>query len=43
MAGEILDYVVAPGREFGVCRMARAVGLDCTALRKKVARVFRSP
>jgi len=33
--GEIWDHAVVPARQFGVCKVARAVGLDYTALRKK--------
>ena len=37
MPGDIWDHAVVLAREFGVCKVARAVGLDYTALRKKVA------
>ena len=33
----------ARAREFGVCKIARAVGLDYTALRKKVAKSKEMP
>jgi len=35
MPGALWDQAVALARVFGVCRIARAVGLDYTALRKR--------
>lgn len=37
MPSEIWDHAVILAREFGVCKVARAVGLDYTGLRKRVA------
>ena len=39
MPGALWDQAVALARVFGVCRIARAVGLDYTALRKRMERV----
>lgn len=39
----IWDHAVVLAREFGVCKVARAVGLDYTALRKKVAKAMELP
>jgi len=36
MPREIWDHAVVLARQFGVCKVARAVGLDYSALRKKV-------
>jgi hypothetical protein len=35
MPGVLWDQAIALAKEFGVCRIARAVGLDYTALRKR--------
>jgi len=43
MPGEIWDHAVVLARQFGVCKVARAVGLDYTALRKKVATAKELP
>ena len=43
MPGEIWEHAVVLAREFGVCKVARAVGLDYTALRKKVAKAMELP
>lgn len=43
MPSEIWDHAVVLAREFGVCKVARAVGLDYTALRKKVAMAKELP
>ncbi len=43
MPREIWDHAVVLAREFGVCKIARAVGLDYTALRKKVAKSKEMP
>jgi hypothetical protein len=43
MPGEIWDHAVAQACQFGVCKVARAVGLDYTALRKKLATAREVP
>lgn len=43
MPPPIWDHAVVLAREFGVCKVARAVGLDYTALRKKVAKAMELP
>jgi len=43
MPGEIWDHAVVLARQFGVCKVARAVGLDYTALRKRVATAKELP
>jgi hypothetical protein len=43
MPPQIWDHAVVLAREFGVCKVARAVGLDYTALRKKVAKAMALP
>lgn len=43
MPPQIWDHAVVLAREFGVCKVARAVGLDYTALRKKVAKAMELP
>ena len=43
MPGEIWDHPVVLACEFGVCRVARAVGLDYTALRKREATAKELP
>ena len=43
MPGEIWDHAVVLARQFGVCKVARAVGLDYTALRKKLATAKELP
>jgi hypothetical protein len=43
MPAEIWDHAVVLARQFGVCKVARAVGLDYTALRKKVATAKEFP
>ena len=43
MPSEIWDHGVILAREFGVCKVARAVGLDYTALRKRVAAAKEIP
>ncbi len=43
MPGEIWDHAVVLAREFGVCKIARAVGIDYTTLRKKVAKAREMP
>lgn len=43
MPGEIWDRAVVLARVFGVCKVARAVGLDYSALRKKVAKALEKP
>ena len=43
MPPAIWDHAVVLAREFGVCKVARAVGLDYTALRKKVAKAMELP
>ena len=43
MPGEIWEHAVVLAREFGVCKVARAVGLDYTALRKKVVMAKELP
>jgi hypothetical protein len=43
MPGEIWNHAVVLARQFGVCKVARAVGLDYTALRKKVATAKELP
>ena len=39
MPGALWDQAVALAKVFGVCRIARAVGLDYTALRKRTEQV----
>jgi len=39
MPGELWEAAVALAKEFGVCRMARALTLDYTALRKRTEKV----
>ena len=39
MPGELWEAAVALAKEFGVCRMARALTLDYTALRKRAEKV----
>lgn len=43
MPSEIWDRAVVLARAFGVCKVARAVGLDYSALRKKVAKAMEQP
>jgi hypothetical protein len=43
MPSEIWDRAVVLARVFGVCKVARAVGLDYSALRKKVAKAMEKP
>lgn len=43
MPSEIWDHAVVLAREFGVCKVARAVGIDYTALRKRVATAKELP
>ena len=43
MPGEIWDCAVVLARAFGVCKVARAVGLDYSALRKKVEKAMVKP
>jgi hypothetical protein len=43
MPSEIWDRAVVLARVFGVCKVARAVGLDYSALRKKVAKALDKP
>ena len=43
MPPPIWDHAVVLAREFGVCKVARAVGIDYTALRKKVAKAMELP
>lgn len=43
MPPQIWDHAVVLAREFGVCRIARAVGIDYTVLRKKVAKAMELP
>ena len=43
MPPHIWNHAVVLAREFGVCKVARAVGLDYTALRKKVAKAMELP
>jgi len=39
MPGALWDQAVALAKVFGVCRIARAVGLDYTALRKRTEQI----
>ena len=43
MPSEIWDQAVALAQTFGVCKVARAVSLDYSALRKKVAKAMEKP
>lgn len=43
MPREIWDRAVVLARAFGVCKVARAVGLDYTGLRQKVAKALEEP
>lgn len=43
MPSEIWDRAVVLARAFGVCKVARAVRLDYSALRKKVAKAMETP
>jgi hypothetical protein len=43
MPAEIWDSAVTLARMFGVCKIARAVGLDYKALRSKVAKAMEKP
>lgn len=43
MPSEIWDRAVVLAWVFGVCKVARAVGLDYSALRKKVAKAMEKP
>ena len=39
MPGELWDAAVAMAKEFGVCKMSRALTLDYTALRKRTEKL----
>jgi len=43
MPSGIWDRAVVLARAFGVCKIARAVGLDYSALRKKVEKTMGQP
>jgi hypothetical protein len=43
MPREIWDRAVVLARAFGVCKVSRAVGLDYTGLRRKVAKALEEP
>jgi hypothetical protein len=43
MPREIWDRAIVLARAFGVCKVARAVGLDDTGLRQKVAKASEEP
>ena len=40
---EIWGRAVVLARQFGVCKVARALGIDYTALRQKVAKAMEQP
>ena len=42
MPSEIWNGAVVLARQFGVCKVARAVGIDYTALRQKVTKAMES-
>lgn len=43
MPRKIWDRAVVLARAFGVCKVARAVGLDYSALRRKVSKALEEP